>query len=403
MDRATRIRIFSVLFLSIFSALLGLGIIIPILPVFARSETIGASGFWVGAIFAGFSLARAFFMPIVGKLSDRRGRKGFITMGLCIYALSSLGYIYSHSVSSLLFVRILQGFCSAMIVPIAMAYVGDIAPKDKEGTFLGVFTVSLFLGFGFGPLLGGVIQDLYSVNAAFGIMGILCGLAFVLVLIWLPPSSGKQVPQRGSPASFSEILGRPQIRGILCYRFVNAFTRACVLTFLPLYASYTIDMSGSEIGVIISAGVLLTSFMQVPCGRLADMINRKTLIITGNILYSLAILFFPFTYSFTQVLILNLILGILGAVSIPAASAIVVDEGKHYGMGSTMAVFNVAMSLGLGTGPLLAGLIHDFAGLDAVFFVAAVFGILGTLMAGHFLSSSPPPPRPGEHPIVEDA
>jgi MFS family permease len=398
LDKALRIRIFSVLFLSIFSALLGLGIILPILPLYAK--TIGANGFWIGAIFAGFSLSRSVFMPIVGKVSDKKGiRKAFIVSGLFVYSISSLGYIYSYNVLSLILVRVVHGFCSAMIVPVAMAYIGEISPKNREGTYMGLFTVSLFTGFGFGPLIGGFLQDFYSVNAAFVVMGTLCALSFFLVLFWLPSSHSHHPPQRAAPASFRNILKGRQIKGIICYRFISAFARATVLTFLPLYASYHLNMSGFQIGLVISAGVLLTSIMQYPYGRLADAVSRRNLLLFGNLLYSLTIIFFPFTRSFMQVLGLNLLMGILGAISIPAASALVVAEGKKYGMGSTMAVFNVAMSLGLGTGPIVSGLIHDAAGIKAVFYFSAFVGIAGTFGAARFLSTSPPASPAREHKI----
>ncbi len=404
MDPAHRIRIFSVLFLSIFTAILGLGIIIPILPIYAQSDSIGANGFWLGAIFAGFSIARSVSMPLVGRCSDNTGRrKSFIGTGLFIYAVSSLGYIYAYDALSLLLVRMVQGCCSAMIVPIAMAYIGDICPKDREGSYMGMFTVSLFLGFGFGPFIGGVIQDFFSVNAAFIIMGALCCLAFIFVMMWLPASQSSQHAEKPPPSSFGHILRFDQIRGIICYRFISSFARAAVLTFLPLYVGKKLSLSGFHIGLIISAGVLATSFLQYPCGKLADTMNRKALIIAGNLFYSASILFFPFTETFLQVLGLNMLMGILGAVSLPAATAVVVEEGKRHGMGSTMAVFNVAMSLGLGSGPLVTGIIHDVSGLNSVFYAAAGLGILGTLVAGHFLHYSPPPPMPpSSYRVAED-
>ncbi len=402
-DRAVRGRIFSVLFLAIFTAMLGLGIIIPILPVYARSESIGASGLWLGAIFAGFSISRSVFMPLIGRSSDRTGmRKAFIATGLFLYAVSSLGYIFAFNAASLLCVRVIQGFCSAMIVPIAMAYIGEICPKDKEATYMGIFTISLFMGFSVGPFLGGCIQDFYSVNAAFVVMGLLCVTAFFFVVCMLPPSPGKQSIDRQAPSSYSSILKSRQIRGIVCYRFVNAFARASVLTFLPLYASYRLELTGTQIGIIISAGVLLSSFLQYPFGRLADAVDRRYLIIIGNILYAAAIAFFPYAFSFAQLLGLNLLLGVLGAAPLPAATALIVEEGKQFGMGSTMAVFNVAMSLGLGMGPLVTGVVHDVVGVKAVFFFAAGIGVLGTLVSGHLLSASPPPSAPAEHTIVED-
>jgi len=88
-------RIFTILLLASFAATLGIGFIVPILPVYA--ETLGASGVWIGLIFSGFSISRFFVMPIVGSLSDVRGRKKFIAIGLFLYALVSLGFILDES------------------------------------------------------------------------------------------------------------------------------------------------------------------------------------------------------------------------------------------------------------------------------------------------------------------
>jgi len=69
-------KIFPILALCVFSSMLGIGIIAPLLPLYA--ESMGATGIWVGIIFAGFSISQAMFLPIIGKLSDRSGRKLFI-------------------------------------------------------------------------------------------------------------------------------------------------------------------------------------------------------------------------------------------------------------------------------------------------------------------------------------
>ena len=401
MNKAIRIRIFSVLSLTIFSAMLGLGIILPILPLYAK--TLGANGLWLGTIFAGFSISRSVLMPFIGRYSDKSGiRKAFIATGLFFYSCSSLGYIYSTDAFSLVLVRIVQGACSAMIVPIAMAYIGDITPKDREGSYMGMFTISLFLGFGIGPLFGGLIMDLISLNAAFAAMGILCLIAFFLVVFLLPSSNSKHLPEAVSPSSYRKILSSPLIKGVICYRFVSAFVRAAILSFLPLYASYNINMTASQIGIVVSTSVLLTSFLQYPCGKLADRMNRRNLILLGSIPYSFAVIMFPFATTFLQVLCINLTLGVLGAMSMPAATAIIVGEGKKYGMGSTMAVFNVSMSLGLGCGPLVSGIIHDFSGLREVFYFAAFVGVAGSILAGYLLRAPLPDVASEEVKVIEE-
>jgi MFS family permease len=375
-ESQTRKKIFFVLFISIFSCMLGVGIIVPILPIYA--ETLGATGFWLGAIFAGFSLSRTISMPLVGRFSDRMGRKRFISFGLLVYTFSSLGYIYANSALELIVVRIIQGFSSAMIIPISMAFIADISPSEKEGSYMGIFTIALFLGFGCGPFLGGLTKDLISMEADFLTMGGLCLLAFFMVLIYLPRSSSIQKSTPPMDIPFKTILQSRSIMGICFYRFANAFCRGSIITFLPLYAHNVLQLNASQIGLVISSSILLTAVLQFPFGKLADKLNRRMLIILGSILYFSIVPLIPYTLNFIQILTLNIILGLFGALSLPAASALIVVEGKQYGMGSTMAIFNVAMSVGLGIGPLASGVVLDIWGLSGVFYFCTILGFLGT-------------------------
>ena len=124
-------QILITLLLSIFIALLGIGIIIPVMPVFAAD--LGAGGFSLGMIIAAFSISRGILQPIVGSLSDRWGRKGFLVAGLFIYGLVGLLIPQAQSVYNLIAIRGFHGVGSAMIVPIAMAYMSFLAPAGQEG------------------------------------------------------------------------------------------------------------------------------------------------------------------------------------------------------------------------------------------------------------------------------
>ena len=113
-------KTFPFLAISVFSTMLGLGIIAPLLPLYA--DSLGATGLWIGVIFGGFSVSRAVFTPLFGRLSDSRGRKNFLGTGLFIYSVLSLGYIFSGSVFELFGVRLIHGAVSGMIIPIARAW-----------------------------------------------------------------------------------------------------------------------------------------------------------------------------------------------------------------------------------------------------------------------------------------
>jgi MFS family permease len=114
--------------LSVFTVMLGLGIIASLLPVYAR--TLGADGWMLGIIFSVFSLFRTLLTPVTGILSDRWGRKHFMLAGLAAYCLVSLAYIRADSIPLLILVRVLHGMAAALVIPAANAHVGDLAPRN---------------------------------------------------------------------------------------------------------------------------------------------------------------------------------------------------------------------------------------------------------------------------------
>lgn len=128
---------FAILFVSLFVSMLGLGVVSPLMSVYA--ESLGVTGVWLGVIFSGFNLSRAFVMPVVGGLSDRwRRRKLFLALGMMFFGLASVGYVLSKEAVHLFFARFLQGFGAGMVLPIATAYVGDFMPRGREGTYIGL-------------------------------------------------------------------------------------------------------------------------------------------------------------------------------------------------------------------------------------------------------------------------
>jgi MFS family permease len=290
-----------------------------------------------------------------------------------------------------------------MIVPIAQAYVGEISPPERVGSYMGQFNVAIFCGMGFGPFIGGSINDLFGLDADFMLMGLLCAISFLLVVIFLPGTKSEAILIKAEPLSYGALLKLRQVQGILWFRFINAFLRGSVMTFLPIMGSSLLGLNGFQIGMAVSTGVLVTSFLQYPCGRLADRFNRKTLLLTGNLLYACAIALFPLAPNFWLLLAISFFSGVLAAIPLPAATALIVEEGKKYGMGSLIALFNVAMSLGLGGGPLVSGFVHDICGTGDVFYFSAVFGIIGTFYIGRLLhtSGSKAPPAGPDIPPLE--
>jgi len=371
-------KIFNILFISIFSAMLGLGIIAPLLPAYAKG--LGATGLWLGIIFAGFSFSRVVFMPIIGRISDKRGRKKFICSGLLLYSLISLLYPLAKGVYSLTVIRLIHGFASSLVVPIAMAYVGETVDKGKEGVSMGTFSMALFLGMGAGPFLGGLLNDTFGINSAFYAMGALTAIAFLISFIFLPDVQRKAVnKQKEKVFSFKYVISNNIIKGMLIFRAVIAMGRGGIMAFLPLFAS-KINVSPSGIGVIISSNIFLTALLQRPFGMLADKHNKFHLIIVGSSIAALSLIMVSFSRNFWELFFISILMGAGAALAIPSAQALTVKVGKTLGMGVSMGMFNMAMSIGMIAAPLISGIVMDVLGIKFVFYISGVIMFCGAFV-----------------------
>jgi MFS family permease len=381
MDKRSR-RVFGVLFLSIFAAIMGVGIVVPLLPVYARS--MGASGFYIGMIFGAFSLSRTFLLPFFGRLSDRRGRKPFIVCGLFCYALISLAFMGAGSVETLILVRFFQGIASAMIMPVSQAYVGDITPVGSEGLSMGLFNMSVFWGLSVGPLAGGLISDRFSLDAAFGCMGLLALVGCLASLLFLPSTRSELVVSRSQAAiSWKLLLRDREIAALFCLRFAYTACIGIIWGFLPVFADSAFALTSSAIGVLVMLGVFISGLIHVPMGYLADRLNRPAMILVGSLTVSAAILGFTWTRGFWSLFAVNVLFGIGGGVAMPALMALAVIKGNRTAaMGSVMGLLTMAHSLGMLAGALLAGMMMDLFELRHAFILGCGVMLCGSLLFG---------------------
>ncbi|MCK5434197.1 MAG: MFS transporter [Dehalococcoidales bacterium] len=368
-------KVFPILAVSLFSAMLGVGLVSPLLPLYAQD--MGATGTQLGIIFAAYGISNSVLTPIMGRLSDRRGRKIFLSIGLLAYSILSLGYVWAADVSQLTLVRAIQGAAGAMIIPIAMAYIGDLSPEGEEGKWMGYANAAFFGGFGIGPLLGGTLTERFGMNASFYAMGLLCLLAFLIAVIFLPEIRQRKIGEKGR-LSFKKMSTSPMVKGLFSFRLVQAIGRGGIMTFLPIFAATYIGLGPALIGVLLAVNMLPMMVLLPFTGRLADKFNRKALVILGNITYLMTLVLIPLANTFWQQIWLCFPRAIGGAISMPAATALTVEEGRKFGMGSTISILMMAMGIGMAIGPPLSGVISDLVDINAVFYFGATVGLIGT-------------------------
>jgi DHA1 family multidrug resistance protein-like MFS transporter len=363
-------KAFFVLVTTMLISMLGMGVVVPLLPIYA--DQLGASALEIGFISAGFSLSLMVSLPFMGRLSDRFGRKVFLCSGLIILTIASLGFIWAQNPLQLILVRIFQGIGASMHLPIAQAYLGDITPKGEEGKWMGHFSAILFSSMSIGPLFGGVLTDLFSINTTFLVMAALCLIGLMATIIFLPEVAKRMVAKQEGSA-FDGLRKSNILRGAFTFRMALGFSTACIMTFLPLFASQNLGMSVSLIGLLIASRAPL-ALLQSYTGTLADKYSRRGLVIAGSAAAVIFVALMPTAGSFWPLLVMYALMAIGTAFAMPAATAYVVEEGRVFGMGASLALFMMAMQIGNGVGPVMFGGIVDLLGIESAFYSGA--GIL---------------------------
>jgi len=372
-----------VLLLTIFVAMLGLGIVGPIMPIYA--ETFGASYIQIGLLSSAWSISRFIFSTPAGRLSDSTSKKRVIQGGLLIYSLVSLLYVFAADFNWLLVFRFIHGIGSAMASPIAMAYAAELAPIGQEGKYMGTMNLAMFGGMGIGPLIGGSLSDFFGLSVPFYVMCGLTAFSLLLTSIFLPNEGADANRIHVKRPPLIDLLKNRVLLGCFIYRAINSLGISSIMGFLSLYmASSVVDgglgLSITEAGTVLSVGQVAGALMQRPSGNLADRYNKGHLIMLGGLVGSIGMALFVFSSTFLHVMLTRLVFALGTALISPALSSIAAIEGRRYGAGTTMSVLESAMSLGMMMGPLISGVLADLFTLKPIFWVGSGISFFGILI-----------------------
>ncbi|MEX2374822.1 MAG: MFS transporter, partial [Dehalococcoidia bacterium] len=394
-DRLMFSRAFVVLFIAMFVAMAGVGMVSPLLPIYVRDE-LGGPAIGVALSFSGLAIAQIISAPFVGVAGDRFGLKPFIVGGFAIYAIGAFGYLIADRWELVVFFRMVSGFGAAGVFPMTLAYVGKLAPPGREGGYMGVFTVAQVTGFGLGPLLGGAVRDVFSADAAFATMAILLAGTALLALLGLPPKP-RDVDDSDdevfAPLSWTAMVKRRSVQGAVLFMVLMATGWGAVFSFIAIFViaeeGLNLD-SALFVGILLSSRQLMNAALQPLTGRLADRFDRIRLITIGMVLMAISTVLMPLVPGTTfyigpvpivgWLLLSVLIAGVGEALAMPAQQAIFVTLGRVVGMGSLMGLNNMGSSIGFLFGSLAGALVVDTFGIRATFYFAAILLVIGIVV-----------------------
>jgi MFS transporter, DHA1 family, tetracycline resistance protein len=340
-----------ILFLVVFVDLLGFGMVIPAMPLYA--ERLGASEAATGWLSTGYSLMQFVFAPIWGRLSDRVGRRPVLLLSIAMTAVAFLLYGVAGTFLVLLLSRLFAGAATANIA-IAQAYVADVTTPEGRAKGMGMIGAAFGLGFVFGPAVGGMLTE-YSLAAP----GLAASALSVLNLVgawFLLPEPSQHVAatrQRGRFEALLAELRKPGIRKLLVVFFVVTFAFSMMEATYAFLAQRHYALAPKHVGYVFAyIGVIVVLVQGGLIGPLTRRFGEKRLLVAGAVMQGLALLSLPFATGIPGLLLATAPLALGSGLTSPSLSSLLSKLSRAEDQGGTLGIGQSASALGRIVGPL---------------------------------------------------
>jgi DHA1 family tetracycline resistance protein-like MFS transporter len=372
-----------VLFLTVLLDLVGFGLVIPVLPYYAQSFGVGGVGF--GALIGTYSLMQFLATLVLGKLSDRLGRRPILLVTISCSLAGYLVFALAGSYWVLLLGRTISGF-SAGNISVAQAYVADITTAKERSRGMGLIGAAFGLGFTVGPALGGLVGH-YGGPRAVGLTA--AGLAATnLVTAYFILRESLEVEHRVARPLFdvAHLAGGLRDRTLgpvfLAFGLIPlAFSGYMVA--LPLDAKARFGWGERELGLLFTIiGVVGTAVQGYFFGRLARRFGDRRLAVLGTLGMAIPIGMVPFVAHARMLYVWVALLGFANSLVSPAISGLLSKLVSATEQGTMLGAAQSFSALGRFTGPFVFGELYDrvhpavvFVGAGAVLVVAWVMAL----------------------------
>lgn len=344
---------------------LSYGTIIPLLYPYAAKFGINALG--LSFLFTSFSIAQFFSTPILGRLSDRYGRKPMLTLCLMGTAASLGLFALAQSALVLFIARTIDGLTGGNI-SIAQAVIADSTSGQERARAYGLLGGAFGVGFLVGPALGGVLATL-GLTAPFWFSAALAIVGAVAVLLVLPetlkPSVQKQDKHEPLFKFFTifQALGKPGIGLLLLVNFLAAVALNGLILGFQTFTVDVLKLSPIQTGLFFSTFGVITVIMQVfGIKMILQRYKSKSAVLFWSLaLSSVSVFALVFTKSFFSFLAGMSIFGIVSSFRDPMVSALITEETRQEDLGEALGINQSYVSLGQIFGPLLGGYVSQFS------------------------------------------
>jgi len=398
-----------VIFTTVFIDLVGFGIVIPVLPYYAEGTQFNAGPRTIGILFASYSIMQLIFSPVMGRLSDKHGRRPVLLISIIGTGIGFLILGFATTLWMLFLGRILDGITGGNIST-AQAYVADITTPEDRAKGMGLLGAAFGLGFIFGPAIGGILSR-WGVGVPFFFAAGLCFANTILLYFTLPETVTADHPARTSAARgrgltpLIESLKQPRLGfvPIIYFLFIVAFS--IMTTVFSLYTMFRFGYDAQHNGYLFAYVGLLSVIVQGGLiGRLVKRFGELPLVVVGAIFFAGSLFAIPFVGPGNGGLIALLIGGGIfslgNSLSTPSLTSLASKSVGPAEQGGVLGVTQSVASLARFVGPMLAAfLIHSaiaYRGADGLphfmsdhslfvtFWTGAAIMLIAALLAVYF-------------------
>ena len=396
-----------VIFVTVFIDLVGFGIVIPVLPFYVEGTQFDASPRAVGLLFASYSVMQLIFTPVLGRLSDRYGRRPVLFFSLLG---TSLGFFILGFATTLwmLFVgRIIDGITGGNIST-AQAYIADVTTEENRARGMGLIGAAFGLGFIFGPAIGGILSR-WGAHVPFLFAGALSLANATLLYFVLPETVTPGHPARASAAAgrwsqLARAFRRSRLAYVLAIYFLFVTAFSVMTSSFGLFTLYRFGFDAHDTGWIFAfVGVVGALVQGGLIGRLVKAFGELPLVVAGALLFALSLALIPLTGPETgtaTLLALGALFALGNGLATPSLTSLASKSAGAGEQGGVLGVTQSVASLARAVGPLISAALiysavatvgHDRrphhmsdASVAVTFWSAAAIMFVAFLLASYF-------------------
>lgn len=355
-----------VIFTTVFIDLVGFGIVIPVLPYYAEGTGFNAGPRTIGILFASYSIMQLIFSPVLGRLSDKHGRRPVLLISIIGTGIGFLILGFATTLWMLFLGRILDGITGGNIST-AQAYVADITTREDRAKGMGLLGAAFGLGFIFGPAIGGILSR-WGVGVPFFFAAGLCFANALLLYFTLPETVTPDHPARTSAArgrgwsQLIESLKQPRLGFVLSIYFLFIVAFSIMTTTFSLYTMFRFGYDAQHNGYLFAYVGLLAVIVQGGLiGRLVKRFGELPLVVAGALFFAGSLFAIPFVGpqrgGLLALLIGGGIFSLGNSLSTPSLTSLASKSVGPAEQGSVLGVTQSVASLARAVGPLIAALL----------------------------------------------